>query len=47
MIVVTDGYLNDGYKEKCGGLHYVLNEAKSAHIKIFAVMVDTDHKVIL
>ncbi|XP_056378962.1 collagen alpha-1(VI) chain-like [Hyla sarda] len=44
MIVVTDGYLNDGYKEKCGGLHYVLNEAKSAHIKIFNVMVESDHK---
>ncbi|MGH0117738.1 UNVERIFIED_CONTAM: hypothetical protein FKN15_039034 [Acipenser sinensis] len=43
MIVVTDGYPLEGYKEPCGGLEDAANEAKQHGIKVFAVAISPSH----
>ncbi|RXM96784.1 Collagen alpha-1(VI) chain, partial [Acipenser ruthenus] len=43
MIVVTDGYPLEGYKEPCGGLEDAANEAKHHGIKVFAVAISPSH----
>ncbi|MGH0118875.1 UNVERIFIED_CONTAM: hypothetical protein FKN15_001222 [Acipenser sinensis] len=43
MIVVTDGYPLEGYKEPCGGLEDAANEAKHHGIKVFAVSISPSH----
>ncbi|XP_028663095.1 collagen alpha-1(VI) chain [Erpetoichthys calabaricus] len=43
MIVVTDGYPLEGYKEPCGGLEDAASEAKHLGIKVFAVAISPSH----
>ncbi|KAG2459619.1 CO6A1 protein, partial [Polypterus senegalus] len=43
MIVVTDGYPLEGYKEPCGGLEDAASEAKHLGIKVFSVAISPSH----